>query len=64
MNFKYKKLRITNIYLNLQNLLSNLYLNFSLMREDDIRTPILFYTGENDLHKIPCELALNIFKEN
>lgn len=38
-----------------------LYLNFNLMQNNDARTPILFYTGENDLHKIPCESAYSIF---
>jgi len=41
----------------------DLYLNFGLMRYDDIKPPILFYTGENDLHKVPCEMARDIFSQ-
>lgn len=41
----------------------DLYLNFNVMIDNDNKTPILFYTGENDLHKIPCEIALNIFQK-
>lgn len=37
------------------------YLNFKLLKETDNKTPILFYTGENDIHKFPCESARNIF---
>lgn len=33
------------------------------MRSNEQKTPILFYTGENDLHKIPCQLAYTIFKD-
>lgn len=38
----------------------DVYFNFKIMRDDDYKTPLLFYTGENDLHKIPCEIAYNI----
>lgn len=39
----------------------NFYLNFKLLKDDDNKTPILFYTGENDIHRFPCEAAVNIF---
>lgn len=35
------------------------YLDFSRLKGN--RTPILFYTGEHDLHKRPCEAAQSIF---
>lgn len=38
-----------------------LQLNFNLLRSDDVKPPILFYTGEHDLHRVPCEVAKNIF---
>lgn len=41
----------------------DLYLNFKIMNNNDNRTPILFYTGENDLHKISCEVAKDIFSK-
>lgn len=41
----------------------DLFLDFNSMKNNEQRTPILFYTGENDLHKIPCQSAYKIFKE-
>lgn len=38
-----------------------LYLNFKAMRPTDNKTPLLFYTGEHDLHKKACESARTIF---
>lgn len=38
-----------------------LYLNFKLLQNNDKRTPLLFYTGESDLHKEACETARKIF---
>jgi predicted esterase len=38
------------------------YLNFDLLKETDQKVPILFYTGENDIHRKPCESAQNIFR--
>jgi predicted esterase len=38
-----------------------LYLNFKLLGVDDKKTPLLFYTGEADLHKDTCESARKIF---
>ena len=37
------------------------YLDFSLLKNTDNKTPILFYTGENDIHQKPCEFAREIF---
>jgi predicted esterase len=37
------------------------YLDFKLLKSTDNKTPLLFYTGENDLHRFPCEAAHNIF---
>lgn len=38
-----------------------LYLNFKLLGVNDRKTPLLFYTGENDLHRVACESARKIF---
>lgn len=38
-----------------------LYLNFKLLNTVDKKTPLLFYTSENDLHKEACEAATKIF---
>jgi len=38
-----------------------LYLNFKLLELSDQKTPLLFYTGEADLHKEACESATKIF---
>jgi len=38
------------------------YLDFPKLSNTDNKTPILFYTGEYDVHKFPCEVAYNIFK--
>jgi hypothetical protein len=37
------------------------YLNFNILKDTDRKTPILFYTGENDIHRKPCEAAYEIF---
>lgn len=37
------------------------YLDFKLLKPTDNKTPLLFYTGENDIHRFPCEAAVNIF---
>ncbi len=37
-------------------------LDFSLLQEADSRTPILFYTGDRDIHRIPCKQACTIFR--
>jgi len=37
------------------------YLDFNILKDTDNRTPLLFYTGENDIHKKPCEAARDIF---
>ena len=37
------------------------YLNFNLLQATDNKTPLLFYTGENDLHKMSYESAKKIF---
>jgi len=39
-----------------------LYLNFKLLKEDDKKTPLLFYTGDNDLHKDACIAAKIVFE--
>jgi predicted esterase len=39
----------------------DLYLNFKMLKVDDKKTPLLFYTGEHDLHKEACESARTIF---
>ena len=39
----------------------DLYLDFGLLEADDRRTPLLFYSGENDLHRAACESARKIF---
>lgn len=39
------------------------YLDFSVMNEDDHKTPILFYTGTDDIHKEPCIWAADIFRD-
>lgn len=41
----------------------DVYFNFDILRNSDNKTKILLYTGENDLHKIACESAYNIFKQ-
>lgn len=40
---------------------STLNLNFKLLSIADSKTPMLFYTGEYDLHKKACETAVKIF---
>jgi predicted esterase len=39
------------------------YLDFSVMNEEDHKTPILFYTGTDDIHKDPCIWAADIFRD-
>lgn len=39
------------------------YLDFSRLKEEDNKTPILFYTGTDDIHREPCEWAANIFRD-
>jgi predicted esterase len=39
----------------------DLYLNFELLGTNDKKTPLLFYTGEKDLHREACEAAKRIF---
>lgn len=38
------------------------YLDFSKLNDTDNKTPILFYTGDQDIHNYPCKAAYNIFK--
>ena len=38
-----------------------LYLNFKALKPIENKTPLLFYTGENDIHKNACESARTIF---
>lgn len=38
------------------------YLDFSLLKEGDPKTPLLFITGDKDAHLKPTEAAFNIFK--
>lgn len=38
------------------------YLDYQILKSNDRRTPLLFYTGENDIHKQPCEAAKSIFE--
>jgi predicted esterase len=40
----------------------DLYLDFKLLKDNDKKTPILFYTGEHDLHREACESAKIIFE--
>jgi hypothetical protein len=37
--------------------------DFSLMNEEDQKTPLLFYTGTEDIHKNPCIWAADIFRD-
>lgn len=39
------------------------YLDFSCMKEDDKKTPLLFYTGTDDIHREPCQWAASIFAD-
>jgi poly(3-hydroxybutyrate) depolymerase len=37
------------------------YLDFSRLLPNNNKTPILFYTGEHDVHRFPCEAAHSLF---